>query len=156
MHTEYIYFMHFCLNLNVLPESLCSIYALYWFGFVLLIDFIRWPFLLFFSFSFFPSFFFWYLVTVRCRKAQFLHRDPLISPSSPNKALLRASVHCVIRIYCTVAQWFWFSASKTMHSTFGTLVKGVNGIWNELQHQSVPVIHVVQAESRDSLFDRPK
>lgn len=43
----------------------------------------------------------------------------------------------LIRIYCTVAQWFWFSASKTMRCTLITLVRGVKSQRNELWHQSL-------------------
>lgn len=89
------------------------------------------------------------LVSVGSGKAKFLHRDHLISPSTPHKAPLWASAYCVIRIYCTVAQWFWFCASETVQFTLVALVKGVNGIWTQLWHQSNNIISLFWAKSLD-------
>lgn len=91
---------------------------------------------------------FLYRVTLCCRTVQFLHRDHLISNFSLIfQAPLWASAYFVTRIYCTVAQWFWFSApqNNAMQTAFETLVKSVHGVWNKLWHQSINIIFLIQA-----------
>lgn len=81
-------------------------------------------------------------VTVCRRKAQFPDRDHLISHSSLHKALLFGLGKALLlrRIYYTVAQWFWFSASTTMQCLLVNLVRGINGQCNELWHQSINIV----------------
>lgn len=98
-----------------------------------------------FSFVLIYALSFTYPVTVCCFPKEIIS----LLPPLPIKLLSRATAYCLIRIYCPVAQWFWFSASKTMQCLFVTLIRCVNGQWNELWHQSINKIFLFQAKSLD-------
>lgn len=125
----------------------CHTHTLYWFYFILFIYF--YDVLLLFSYLCSP-FLCGIQLLFAAEKLYFPTEIISFLPHLPIK-LHSGLQHTVslIRIYCTVAQWLWFSAAKTMQSRFVTLVRGVNGQWNELWHQSINIIFLFQAKSLD-------